>query len=49
MKFKNAFHVNFQKSSLIFKTGFENLVTSLKIYKKSIMKFHNLEVNENSN
>jgi len=40
MKFQNTFLVNFQKSSLIFKAGFENEVTFLKTFMRSIFKFH---------
>ena len=44
MKFQNAFLVNFQRSYFIFKTGFENQVTCMQIYKKSILKLQNREV-----
>jgi len=49
MKFQNTFLVNFTKKLRIFKADFENSVTFCKIQKESILKFHNREVNKNSN
>jgi len=49
MKFQNTSVVNFPKKIRIFKAEFENEVIFSKIYKKSILKFHDREVNKNSN
>jgi len=47
IKFQNTFLVKFQKSYLIFQTGFEIQITLLKIYKKGILKIPNQEVSKN--
>jgi len=48
MKFQNTFLVNFPKKLRFFKAEVENLVTFWKIHKEGILKFHNREVNKNS-
>jgi len=49
MKFQNTFLVNFQKRLLNFQIRLWKYVTFWKIHKESILKFHNREVNKNSN
>jgi len=46
MKFQNTCRVNFRKSYIILKTGFENQVSFWKFTR--ILKFFNWEVNKNS-